>query len=209
MEPRRFDSHSDRLSPRQGSETGRALVIEPHLRSRLAPAADARAKAALRSPEWSYVCLLQAILQEIDGHEQRAADYYLQAIDKGEHRAHVLYRAAQILYGQNRFREAQQTMLKLEARTPLLGEHARLAANIALRLKEPQRALGLARTADGYQITTHGMAFTVESSGRTLSADRAASFKVTEKGFDFGSLGTLDGATFAARVSTAPAPASG
>ena len=50
MEPRRFDSHSHRLSPRQGSETGRALVIEPHLRSRLAPAADARAKAALRSP---------------------------------------------------------------------------------------------------------------------------------------------------------------
>ena len=50
MEPRRFDSHSDRLSPRQGSETGRALVIEPHLRSRLAPAAEARAKAALRSP---------------------------------------------------------------------------------------------------------------------------------------------------------------
>jgi len=50
LEPRRFDSHSDRLSPRQGSETGRALVIEPHLRSRLAPAADARAKAALRSP---------------------------------------------------------------------------------------------------------------------------------------------------------------
>lgn len=50
MEPRRFDNHSDRLSPRQGSETGRALVIEPHLRSRLASAADARAKAALRSP---------------------------------------------------------------------------------------------------------------------------------------------------------------
>ena len=50
MEPRRFDSHSDRLSPRQGSETGRALVIEPHLRSRLGPTAEARAKAALRSP---------------------------------------------------------------------------------------------------------------------------------------------------------------
>jgi GTP-binding protein HflX len=50
LEPRRFNSHSDRLSPRQGSETGRALVIEPHLRSRLGPTADARAKAALRSP---------------------------------------------------------------------------------------------------------------------------------------------------------------
>ena len=51
MEPRRFNSHSDRLSPRQGSETGRALVIEPHLRSRSPVAADGRAKAALRSPD--------------------------------------------------------------------------------------------------------------------------------------------------------------
>jgi GTP-binding protein HflX len=51
LEPRRFDRHSDRLSPRQGSETGRALVIEPHLRSRSPAAADARAKAALRSPD--------------------------------------------------------------------------------------------------------------------------------------------------------------
>jgi len=51
LEPRRFNSHSDRLSPRQGSETGRALVIEPHLRSRSPAAADGRAKAALRSPD--------------------------------------------------------------------------------------------------------------------------------------------------------------
>jgi len=51
LEPRRFNSHSDRLSPRQGSETGRALVIEPHLRSRSPVAADGRAKAALRSPD--------------------------------------------------------------------------------------------------------------------------------------------------------------
>jgi GTP-binding protein HflX len=50
LEPRRFDSRSDRLSPAEGSETGRALVIEPHLRSRAPPAADARAKAATRSP---------------------------------------------------------------------------------------------------------------------------------------------------------------
>jgi len=51
LEPRRFDSHNNRLSPRQGSETGRALVIEPHLRSRSPAAADGRAKAALRSPD--------------------------------------------------------------------------------------------------------------------------------------------------------------
>ena len=34
LEPRRLDKHSDRLSPREGSETGRAIVIEPHLRVR-------------------------------------------------------------------------------------------------------------------------------------------------------------------------------
>jgi GTP-binding protein HflX len=51
LEPRRFDKHSDRLSPREGSETGRALVIEPHLRSCVPAAAGVRAKAALRSPD--------------------------------------------------------------------------------------------------------------------------------------------------------------
>ncbi|HSJ41685.1 MAG TPA: GTPase HflX [Xanthobacteraceae bacterium] len=51
MEPRRFDSHGDRLSPRRGSETGRALVIEPHLRGRAPPSTDVRTNAALRSPE--------------------------------------------------------------------------------------------------------------------------------------------------------------
>jgi GTPase len=51
LEPRRFDSRSDRLSSRAGSETGRAIVIEPHLRGRAPVSADARAPAGLRSPE--------------------------------------------------------------------------------------------------------------------------------------------------------------
>jgi GTPase len=50
LEPRRFDS-GDRLSPRQGSETGRAIVIEPHLRARPSGRVGALAKAALRSPQ--------------------------------------------------------------------------------------------------------------------------------------------------------------
>ena len=48
MEPRRFDTKSDRLRPQSGSETGRALVIEPHLRTRAAARADA--PHSLRSP---------------------------------------------------------------------------------------------------------------------------------------------------------------
>jgi GTP-binding protein HflX len=50
LEPRRFNSTTDRLRPLEGRETGRALVIEPHLRSRVPAAPDARAKAVLRSP---------------------------------------------------------------------------------------------------------------------------------------------------------------
>ena len=52
LEPRRFDSRGDRLSPHRSSETGRALVIEPHLRGRV-PRCGGRARAgpALRSPE--------------------------------------------------------------------------------------------------------------------------------------------------------------
>jgi len=51
LEPRRFDSHGDRLSSRKSSETGRALVIEPHLRGRVPLSTDAHANVAVRSPE--------------------------------------------------------------------------------------------------------------------------------------------------------------
>jgi GTP-binding protein HflX len=51
LEPRRFNSHGNRPSPREGLETGRAIVIEPHLRGRMPAPAEARAQASLRSPE--------------------------------------------------------------------------------------------------------------------------------------------------------------
>jgi GTPase len=52
LEPRRFDSRSgDRLSPRAGAETGRAIVIEPHLRERPHAGGDARAMTAQRAPQ--------------------------------------------------------------------------------------------------------------------------------------------------------------
>jgi len=51
LEPRRFDSRSDRLSQPQGRETGRALVIEPHLRSRAMAGGIARGKASSRSAD--------------------------------------------------------------------------------------------------------------------------------------------------------------
>jgi hypothetical protein len=82
--------------------------------------------------------------------------------------------------------------------------------SLAVALGEKQVLLGaglrLARTADGFRISTHGMPFTVAAGGTTLPADRAVSFTITEKGFDFGALGTLEGTSFAASVTSAVAP---
>ncbi|HVR86861.1 MAG TPA: hypothetical protein VMU54_21235 [Planctomycetota bacterium] len=84
---------------------------------------------------------------------------------------------------------------------------------LSVDLGEKQIQLGaglrLARTADGYRLSTHGMPMSLKAGDLTLTTDRAASFKITEKGFDFGVLGTLDGASFTAKVlaSTAPAAA--
>jgi GTPase len=49
LEPRRFDRQSDRLRPQARSETGRALVIEPNVRSR--GAVGMRAQSTLHTPD--------------------------------------------------------------------------------------------------------------------------------------------------------------
>ena len=78
---------------------------------------------------------------------------------------------------------------------------------LSIALGEKELALGaglrLARTAEGFALSTHGMSFVLEAQGKTLTAERSASFKVTEKGFDFGALGALEGTSFAAKVTNA------
>ena len=105
--------------------------------------------------------------------------------------------------------------LKESGATPLLVSGAVVESlsgeSLAVSLGAAQVELGaglrLARTADGFRLSTHGMSFKVEAAGKVLAADRDASFKVTEKGFDFGALGVLDGTSFAARVTAPVAPA--
>ncbi len=82
---------------------------------------------------------------------------------------------------------------------------------LAVSLGDKQIDLGtglrLARTADGYRLSTHGMPFTLAAGGVTLTSERAASFKVTENGFDFVALGTLSGSSITAKVLAAKTPA--
>ena len=62
--------------------------------------------------------------------------------------------------------------------------------------------LRLDRQGEGYRLSTHGPSFTLEAGGKTLTSREAASFKVTEKGFDFGALGALEGGSLAAKIAT-------
>ena len=105
--------------------------------------------------------------------------------------------------------------LKESGATPLLVSGAVVESlsgeSLAVSLGAAQVDLGaglrLSRTADGFRLSTHGMAFKVEASGKVLDAAHEVSFKVTEKGFDFGALGALEGTSFAARVAAGLAPA--
>lgn len=82
---------------------------------------------------------------------------------------------------------------------------------LAVSLDGKELSLGaglrLTRVAEGFVLSSHGAAFTVEASGRSLAADRSASFKITDKGFDFGALGLLEGTALAVRATAAAAPA--
>ena len=51
MEPRRFDTRSERPGPREGPATGCAVVVEPHLGSRAPRATQSHAQVPQRSPE--------------------------------------------------------------------------------------------------------------------------------------------------------------
>jgi GTP-binding protein HflX len=51
LEPRRFDTRTDRLRPPEGEGTGRAIVLEPNLRGRRPAGGSAREQTALRAPD--------------------------------------------------------------------------------------------------------------------------------------------------------------
>jgi hypothetical protein len=58
----------------------------------------------------------------------------------------------------------------------------------------------LDRQGEGYRLSTHGPAFSVEAGGKSIVGQEPVSFKVTDKGFDFGKQGTLEGFALTAKV---------
>ena len=76
-----------------------------------------------------------------------------------------------------------------------------LDASHAIQL---QPGLRLERRADGFVLASHGPALVLEAAGLALNGSASAAFTLTAKGFDFGPLGALEGASFTARTAAAP-----
>jgi tetratricopeptide (TPR) repeat protein len=129
-------------------EAGRLLTrAQQGDRSGLVKARTLLREAVRRRPGWSRVPLLLARLEELEGRPEQALEGYLRAIDLGEHRPAVVGRAVQILAGSERYREADQVVLRYQRRAPLGRDLARLAAEIAVKARRYERAEELARLA--------------------------------------------------------------
>jgi tetratricopeptide (TPR) repeat protein len=101
-----------------------------------------------RRPSWSAVPLARAQIEEAAGHPAEALPHYLKAIDLGERSPQIIGRAAQLLYAYRRYAEADQVIRKLpEPDAALPGDLHRLAAEVALKVEDPARALEQARKA--------------------------------------------------------------
>lgn len=104
-------------------------------------------EAARRRPGWPRLPLLEAQLDEVQRSPALALDAYLWALKLGEYRPEVVTRTVQLLAASGRYAEADRVVRRLEERGTLGRDLARLAAETALRARNPGRAIELARQA--------------------------------------------------------------
>jgi tetratricopeptide (TPR) repeat protein len=100
-----------------------------------------------RRPGWSRAALLEGELRDLEGATARALDAYRRAFEGGEQKAGLAYRLVSLLLGTGKIAEADGVIRRWELHTPVHGDLARLAAEVALHRKEPDRAAAFARGA--------------------------------------------------------------
>jgi hypothetical protein len=92
----------------------------------------------------------------------------------------------------------------LVSRSAVESLSSALSVEVAGRglLLEP--GVRLSRTGENYVLSTHGPALLLSAGGKTLRSEKSAEFRVTDKGFDFGALGALEGEVAAKAEAGAP-----
>jgi tetratricopeptide (TPR) repeat protein len=113
----------------------------------LAAAGTLLEELARLRPDWGRVPVLRAYLAELAGNRTSAVENYRRALELGECQPGVIGRLARLLVERGRDAEAEAVLRRLEQIQPLEGPLARLAADVALRLHNSERAAALARRA--------------------------------------------------------------
>jgi len=101
-------------------------------------------QAAARRPNWPPVVLTGAFVDDLEGDREAAVRGYLQAIELGERSPDIALRAIELLVGRSRYDQADEVVRKVlgGAGPPNDPRIYRVAAEVALRVKDAPRALG-------------------------------------------------------------------
>jgi tetratricopeptide (TPR) repeat protein len=101
----------------------------------------------LSSGSWPIVVLSQAELDDLLGDMEAAIKGYLRALELGVDNRRVLHRVAQMLYARGRFSQANEAILRWQEQVKGADDRElqRLAAQVAIRVNDRERAFSLVR----------------------------------------------------------------
>jgi cellulose synthase operon protein C len=118
----------------QPTAAGRDLLVE---------ARQLLGQASTRRPGWLPVVLASAVVEDLSGNQAEASRDYLQAIDLGERAPDIATRAVELLASRGRYDQADEVVRKVLSGDATIKEPRfyRLAAEVALRVKDMPRAL--------------------------------------------------------------------
>jgi tetratricopeptide (TPR) repeat protein len=104
-------------------------------------------EVARRRPGWSRAALSLAEIDELRGDGDAALEHYRTALEQGDRQTAVVRRVVGLLVERQRYQEADEAIRKLQNVAPISGELQKLAADVAARKPDPDRAWRLARQA--------------------------------------------------------------
>jgi tetratricopeptide (TPR) repeat protein len=116
-------------------------------RSGLVDARALRVEIEKRRPSWARAAVLGALLDDLGGEAAKALDGYLRAFDLGERQPGMVQHLVQRLVAAGRLGDADDVVRRFQQQVVLCGSFARLAAEIARRTRQFDRAAALARQA--------------------------------------------------------------
>jgi predicted Zn-dependent protease len=122
-------------------------------RTGLAEARRLLAEVTRRRPAWARAALLQAQLDELEQRTEQALAGYVRAVVLGERQPGTALRATELLVQRGKYAVADRLLHQAQQRGALGAGHARLLAEVAVRARNLERALLLARQAVPEQAT--------------------------------------------------------